>query len=480
MAILLVLGPLAAVLFLNLPHQRLATRLALSVAALVCAAQGLAALAVPPDAWARTDVAPAWLDLPRLLGGAPRVDALARTTLAAIALVGLCALSIARYVRTDREDAFRFAVLLLLAVAGMNGVVIARDLFALYVFLEITAIASLVLIVLERGKLAFEGAFKYLVLSAVATALVLCGLALLLIVSGGTSFEEIAAGLRHGGGSRLAAVATALVLAGLAIKAGVVPFHGWLPDAYGSAPAPVSVLLAGIVTKVSGVYTLVRLVDAVFSNDPAVLRALLAVGLLSVVAGAAGALAQRDLRRMLAYSSVSQVGYVLLGVAAGPGLGVAGAIFHLFNHATFKTLLFVNAAAVEREAGTRDMDRLGGLGAAMPWTSATSLVGMLSTAGLPPTAGFWSKLAIVIALWQAGHPVAAAVAVLASVATLAYLLGMQRRVFLAPAPGGPVAAAEAGAFGLAPALLLAALTLGLGLAVPWLFGSFLLPARSFL
>lgn len=478
MSAYLLLVPVAAVLFLNLPHFRLATRIALAVAGVVCAAQGLAALLVSEARWA--SAVPPALDPSRLLAVSFPVDALARVMLLAIALVGVCAVLMARYVREDREAAFRFANLLLLAVAGMNGIVLARDLFTLYVFLEITAVASLVLIVIERGRPAFEGAFKYLVLSAVATSLLLAGLALLLIVSGSTSFEAAAAGLRAAEGSKLGLVAVALVLTGLAIKAGVVPFHGWLPDAYASAPAPTSVLLAGVVTKTTGVYTLVRVVDSVIGYPAHVRHVLLAIGLLSIVGGGLAALGQRDLKRLLAYSSVSQVGYILLGLGAGPGLGVAGAVLHLFNHAVFKSLLFVNATAVERETGERDLQRLGGLQARMPVTGATSILATLSTAGLPPFAGFWSKLLIVVALWKAGHAAIAAAAVVLSVLTLAYLLRLQRRVFFGPLAAPLAKAREADRWALVPALLLAAITVGVGLAAPWLFHTFLLPVGSIL
>lgn len=479
MSAFLLLVPVAAVVFLNLPHFRLGTRIALAVAAAICVAQGAAALFVPAAAWTEVDL-PVYLDPSRLLGAELPVDPLARVMFLAIALVGLCAVAVARYVREDRETAFKFANLLLLAVAGMNGIVLARDLFALYVFLEITAVASIVLIVVERGRPALEGAFKYLVLSAVATALLLAGIALLLIVAGSTSFDAAAAGLRAAGDSKLGLVAVALVLSGLAIKAGVVPFHGWLPDAYSSAPAPTSVLLAGIVTKTTGVYTLIRVVDSVLGYTAPVRGVLLAIGILSIAAGGLAALGQRDLKRLLAYSSVSQVGYILLGLGAGPGLGVAGAIFHLFNHAIFKTLLFVNATAVERETGERDLDKLGGLQGRMPVTGATSILGMLSTAGLPPFAGFWSKLLIVIGLWKAGHAPLAAAAVLLSVVTLAYLLRLQRRVFFGPIAEALSGAREANRWALAPALLLAAITVGLGLAAPWLFHTFLLPVGSIL
>lgn len=483
MAALLVVLPLLAVVFLNLPHARLGNRLALALAALLCATEAVAALAAPASSWS----GPATLadiglsvDLTRLLGTTFRVDALARVMFLAIAVVGLCAALVARYAYVDEEQEFRFANLLLLVTAGMNGVVLVHDLFALYVFLEITAVASLVLIVIERGKAAFEGAFKYMVLGAVATSLLLSALALLFISAGGTSFDVVAAALRAAGRSRLELVAVAMFLVGLGIKAGLVPFHGWLPDAYSAAPAPVSVLLAGIVTKTCGVYTLIRLVDAVFGYGEPVRGALLAVGAVSVVVGAISALGQRDLKRMLAYSSVSQVGYVVLGLAAGPGLGLVGAVFHLFNHAVFKTLLFVNSAAVERQAGTRDMDRLGGISARMPVTGATSVVALLSTAGIPPFSGFWSKLLIVLALWKAGHPGFAALGVAASVLTLAYFLSMQRRVFFGQLAESCSRLEEANAWGLAPALALAALTIALGVGVPWLFGTFLLPVRSIL
>jgi len=380
----------------------------------------------------------------------------------------------------ETEHEFRFANLLLLILAAMNGVVLVHDLFALYVFLEITAVASLILIVIEKGRAAFEGAFKYMVLGAVATSLLLSGLALLFIVAGGTSFEAVAAVLAEGKTSQLELVAVALFLSGLAIKAGLVPFHGWLPDAYSSAPAPVSVLLAGIVTKTTGVYTLIRLVSAVFGYPERVRPVLLAVGLLSIVAGALLALGQKDLKRMLAYSSVSQVGYIVLGLAAGTKLGLAGAVFHLFNHAIFKTLLFVNSAAVEEQAGTRDMDKLGGISSRMPVTGTTSVIALLSTAGVPPFAGFWSKLFIVIAVWQSGHPAFAAASVLASVLTLAYFLSMQRRVFFGQLAASCTSLREANAWGLIPALLLAAITVAVGLSVPWLFDTFLLPVGSIL
>lgn len=479
MGVLLILVPALAVLLLNLPLRRVLDRMALPLVAAVSVAEGAAALLAGPALWGRTLLF-AGVDFSEIFSSTFPVDALARVMFLSLGIVGLCSALVARYTIEDGQETFRFANLVLLAIAGLNGIVLMRDLLSLWVFLEITALSSFILIVLERGKAALEGAFKYLVLSTVATSIVLAGLALLFIVAGSTSFEAVAAALADGTTSRLTRAAVAFFVAGLAVKAGLVPFHAWLPDAYASAPPAVSVLLAGIVTKTTGVYTLIRLVDSVFGYGAPIRNVLLAVGLLSAAAGAIGALGQRDLKRMLAYSSISQVGYIALGLGAGPGLGLAGAVFHLFNHAVFKSLLFVNSAAVERESGTRDMGRLGGIAARMPVTGTTSVLAMLSTAGIPPLAGFWSKLAIVIALWRAGHPGFAGAAVLVSVLTLGYFVTMQRRVFFGKLAQGCAELREANGWALAPTLLLAAITVAVGLAAPWLFETFLLPVGSFL
>jgi multicomponent Na+:H+ antiporter subunit D len=479
MGALLILVPALAVLLLNLPLRRLPERIALPLLAAVSLAEGAAAILGTPAFWERTLLVPG-VDFTAIFSSPFPVDAPARVMFLSVAVVGLCSALVARYAIHDAQELFRFANLALLALAGLNGIVLMRDLLSLWVFLEITAVASFILIVLERGKAAVEGAFKYLVLSALATALMLAGLALLFIVAGGTSFDRVATALADGTGSKLTRAAVAFFLSGLAVKSGLVPFHAWLPDAYSAAPAPVSVLLAGIVTKTTGVYTLIRLVDAVFGYGGAVRSVLLALGLVSAAAGAIGALGQRDLKRMLAYSSISQVGYIVLGLAAGPGLGLAGALFHLFNHAVFKSLLFVNSAAVERQSGTRDMQRMGGIAARMPVTGTTSVLAMLSTAGIPPLAGFWSKLVIVVALWQAGLPWVAAAAVLVSVLTLAYFVSMQRRVFFGRLAESCAELREASGWALLPMLLLAAITVAVGLCTPWLFGTFLLPVASIL
>jgi multicomponent Na+:H+ antiporter subunit D len=250
------------------------------------------------------------------------------------------------------------------------------------------------------------------------------------------------------------------------------------------------VLLAGIVTKVCGIYAMIRLATSVFPPNAAVNQVLMLLGAVSIVVGAVLALRQTDMKRLLAYSSISQVGYIVLGLGCGTPLAWAGAIFHLFNHTVFKSLLFVNSAAVERRTGTTDMSRLGQLGSAMPLTNLTSVLAALSTAGIPPLAGFWSKLLIILALWQAGvkqgqamYFVYAAVAVLFSVVTLGYLLSLQRKVFFGKTPENLelLGAAKPSGWISTPELILAAVTLAAGLLAPLLLltGSFLVPTGSF-
>jgi len=467
--LLLILVPLAIVILLNLPFRFL-KKLAFPLALLFALAQGTMAIFYPIGLWnAPTRFGMSLFNL--------SVDPLSLVLLLSIAIVFFSSLLVGNSTIEDGYKKSDFTNLLLIAVAGMNGIVMVRDLFSLYVFLELAAVSSFILITLHKDKDALEGAFKYLILSAIATLMMLSSIALLMMTTGDSSFVGVAAALKANP-NPVVLLAVALFVGGLLIKGGLVPFHGWLPDAYMAAPAGVSVLLAGIVTKTTGVYTLIRLVTAVFGFTPQVKVVLLFVGALSIVAGALAALSQKDFKRMLAYSSISQVGYIIIGLGTGTPLGIAGAVFHLFNHAIFKTQLFVNSAAVEEEAGTRDMDRLGGLSKRMPWTGSTSVIALLSTAGIPPLAGFWSKLIIIIALWTSGYYAYAVIALLASLITLAYFLSMQRRVFFGLIADEFKNIKEARAGILIPAILLALITVAVGILFPYVLNTFILPVKN--
>ncbi|MDH7493246.1 MAG: proton-conducting transporter membrane subunit [Candidatus Saccharicenans sp.] len=322
-----------------------------------------------------------------------------------------------------------FYALFLVMIAGMSGLVLVPDLFSIYLFLEVAAVASYALVAFGLGYDELEASFKYLMLSVVASAFALLSIVIIFGMTGSLNFQAVAQGLQDLEARLVVGVCVAFFIMGFGLKAALVPFHAWLPDAHPSAPAPISAMLSGLLIKVSGIYALFRVIYSVIGITPALSQLLMALGTVSMVVAALLALGQKDVKRMLAYSSISQVGYIVLGLALGTPLGIAGALFHLFNHAVAKGLLFLNSGSIQHITGTRDLDELGGLGKMVPVTAGTNLVGSLSIAGVPPLAGFWSKLIIIMALIQAKEFGYALVAILASILTLWYYLLIQRKAF---------------------------------------------------
>jgi multicomponent Na+:H+ antiporter subunit D len=485
----LVLAPLAALILLNLPIKGQRTGLAYGLVLLLTAAQA-AVLVFQPDLLRAG--APG-----QVLGLSLAADELSFVLLLSAGMVIFITALVGHAMMADGKQRFYFMNVLLVSLIGMNGAVLVSDLFSLYVFLEITAVASFLLIAFNRDRHGLEGAFKYIIMSAVATVLMLTAIALFVLAAHSASFEVIHKAVCAPGANPLVRIALGAFICGLFIKGGLVPFHGWVPGAYSAAPAPVSVLLAGAATKISGIYGLIRLgligaysaappagpvgkpawVWDLFAGSASFSTLMLLIGMVSIVVGAFAAIAQTDMKRLLAWSSISQVGYIVLALGCGTPLAVVGAVFHVFNHATFKSLLFVNSAAVEQQLQTTDMERLGGLGGRMPFTATTSVVGLLSASGVPPLAGFWSKLLIILALWQADHRAYAILAVLMSVVTLAYLLLMQRKVFFGKVREGLEGTREASAGLVLASLALAGVTVGAGVLFPLLYHTFLLQAR---
>jgi multicomponent Na+:H+ antiporter subunit D len=470
---LLILVPLIGIIILNLPIGNVMRRLAFWFAL------GLFAVQIALAVW----------HYPLFHGHAAQsfdyifkmalsVDHLSFIMLLSIGIVSLATLCVTRDTISDEKERSTFINLLIITSIGMSGIVMVRDLFSMYVFLEITAMASFVLIAFKKDGLALEGAFKYLILSAIATVMMLSSIAILMLISPDMTFGALRAAIGGSGQSKVVIIAMVLFICGLMIKGGLVPFHAWLPDAYTAAPAAISVLLAGIVTKAAGIYTLVRVVVSVFGFTPAVKTVLLAIGAMSILIGALVALTETNLKRMLAYSSISQVGYIILGLASATPLGIAGAAFHIFNHSIFKSLLFVNAAAVEKRLGTCDMDRMGGLSEKMPYTGATSVVGILSAGGIPPLAGFWSKIMIIIALWQSGNIAYSVLAILAGVLTLGYLLIIQRKIFFGRLADGLEGLREARPEVVVASVALAAITIAAGVLFPLFYIRFLEPVKG--
>jgi proton-translocating NADH-quinone oxidoreductase chain N len=464
---LFVLVPLAGLVLLNLPLSAVRRSSSIYVAMALLAAQAVfvglspAFVTAPP---------PSFLEG---LHFGMQADALTRVVLLSIGLVGFATALVAeRTLSGDERKQHNFASLLLVALIGMNGTCSVTDFFTLYVFLEVTAVASFVLIVLRHDIGGVEGAFRYLVMSAVAGAMMLSGIGLFLLGADGLTFEAVHKALASSAGSpAILRLGLGLFVCGLFVKGGVMPLHGWLPGAYGESPAATSVLLAGIVTKVSGIYALLRIMLSVVENDAALNMVLLVAGTISILLGALAAIGQTDMKRMLAYSSISQVGYIVLALGGGSRLALIGTALHFFNHSVFKSLLFVDAAAVESRMGTTDMTRMGGIGSRMPITGATTVIGMLSAAGIPPLSGFWSKLIIVVALFQTDHQVFATIAILASVLTLAYFLVMQRLAFFGKPTAEVASLREADPAILTASVVLALTTLVIGIVFPLLLDS---------
>ncbi|HWQ58927.1 MAG TPA: proton-conducting transporter membrane subunit [Clostridia bacterium] len=391
------------------------------------------------------------------------------TSLFLLLCVGLVALvSVLTALKTIDDHRGSYTNLLMTLLLGMNGMLMVRDLLSLYVFLEITGISSFVLIAMYKSTKGLEGAFKYLTMSAFATIMILTGLSLLFMKNGSLAYESLGADVFSDAGdgrAPLSWLALALLIAGFAIKTGAAPFHSWLPDAHQSADTAVSILLSGIVIKIAGIYGLIVLMR-LFGEAEALRLTLMMLGVTTIVVGALLALVQTHFKRIAAYSSVSQMGYIMLGVATGTPLGLVGALLHVFSHAAFKTTLFTNAAALHEKIGTLDIEEMGGLEKNMPVTGLSSITAFLSAAGIPPFAGFWSKLVILLALWQAGEVGFAVAALILSILTGAYFLRLQKKVFFGPRNerwdgikdiGGSIRVAE---------IILSAVSLGAGLCFP--------------
>ncbi|GAB4031692.1 MAG: proton-conducting transporter membrane subunit [Elusimicrobiota bacterium] len=387
-----------------------------------------------------------------------------------IYLVALCVVFFSSVSRMGEFNRNAFYPLIMISVSAMSSMVLARDFFSLYIFMEALAVTSFALIACEEKQSGIEAALKYLLLTFPASALIIVGIAIMTFISGSLYFDMSTVSVWNA--SPAGFVALALIVLGFSIKAGLFPFHFWTPDAYQGASASVSAYLAGIVTKVSGMYALIKICMMLRIMGPSALKisaALMFIGVATLIFASIAALAQKDFKRMLAFSSISQMGYIAAGAATLNPIGILGAILHLFNHATFKTTLFLNGAAIEKSLGTTDMRKMGGMEKNMPFTSWTSVVALFSTAGVPPLSGFWSKLLIILALWVTGAKTFAVLALLFSIVTLAYFMVMQKKVFFGRPKEEFREVMEAPFPMLAPVVLMSLIIVFSGIFFPYVF-----------
>jgi len=297
------------------------------------------------------------------------------------------------YIKTDLV---RYYSLLLIVLGSVHGTVFAKDLISFYVFFEMTTVATYFLIIHKKNSDAFQAGYKYILMTLIGAFLILLSIILVYVDTG--SYEVIVF-TKLGG-----FIAPVLFLLGCFIKAGVVPLHTWLPDAHPAAPSPVSAFLSGMMIKI-GAYGIIRFIfpllnlDLPAANFGELLNVLImTIGVVSMLIGVLLALAQTDVKRLLAYHSISQMGYILLGIGLGTKLGLAGGLYHIVNHAMFKGLLFLCLGAVTYSTGTRKLDKLGGLWKKMPITTSTGIIAALAISGIPPFNGFASKTVLIEAV----------------------------------------------------------------------------------
>ena len=297
----------------------------------------------------------------------------------------------------------QYYTLFLMLCGGVMGLVLSGDLFNMFIMVEILTFAAVALTAFRNTVFgALEAAFKYLVVGSIGSSCILAGTIMLYAQAHTLNFAQLSA-MIPGNLNLATTVAYALLFIGFCTKAFLVPFHPLAADAHGAAPAPVSVLISGVLSM-SGLYGIIRLTYILFRtmNLGTVQFWLVFLGSVSMFVCVTMALAQHDFKRLLAFHSISQIGYVLTAAGLATALGVSAGLYHAMNHTLFKGLLFLCAGAVLHETGTTDLDKLGGLSKKMPHTTVLFLVGAFSISGIPPFNGFASKWLIYQAAYQKG------------------------------------------------------------------------------
>jgi multicomponent Na+:H+ antiporter subunit D len=327
-----------------------------------------------------------------------------------------------------------FYSIIMLLLCGFNGMILTGDLFNLYVFIEISSLAGYALIAVGEKKSTFA-AFRYLIIGTVGASFYLLGIGFLYIMTGTLNMVDMANILPLMMDSPTIIIALTLIVSGIGIKTAIFPMHGWLPDSYTYAPSATSALIAPIGTKI-GAYVLLRILFFVFGVNyfsvifpVADILAFLAAG--GIIFGSIMAIAQKELKRMLAYSSVAQIGYIVLGIGLANPLGFVGAVLHLLNHAFMKGALFLVAGNLRYKLGHSDITKFDDtFRKRFPWTMAAFTVAALSMIGLPPLAGFFSKWYLVLATIENQSWLYLGVILLSSLLNAVYFFRIIEKVYM--------------------------------------------------
>lgn len=350
-----------------------------------------------------------------------------------------------------------FYTAFLLCLTGLLGITLTGDIFNLFVFLEISSLSSYALISMGRQRQALTAAFQYLIMGTIGATFLLIGIGLIYSETGTLNMLDLAERLPAVFEHRTVHTAFAFIMIGVALKLALFPLHLWLPNAYTYAPTVITVFLAATATKVA-MYVMLRMVYTVFSigftqNTP-LNEMFMLLGVIGVLVASVYAIYQTNSKRLLAYSSVAQIGYMILGIGFGSVLGLTATIVHIFNHALMKAALFMAVGALFYRVGSNQLQDWHGLGRQMPWTFAALVIAGLSLIGLPGTAGFISKWYLVAAAVEQHNWLIAFIILVGSLLAVIYVWKMVEVLFFRDANTTTVAIREAPLLLLVPTWLL--------------------------
>ena len=324
------------------------------------------------------------------------------------------------------EPAKKYFIFLMMLVAGAVGIVLTGDIFNQFVFIEIVGISAYALTAFYTGRNAAEASFKFLLMGSLSASALLIAIAIIYSQLGTLNMADIADNI-HLMDPRFKVIAMILFIVGIGIEAEIFPLNGWAPDAYTEAPGPIGAAFAGIVVK-AGIYAMVRMVFTLFDVSGAV-DFLLIIGLITLIIAETTALRQEQLKRMLAYSSIGQMGLVFVAFGIGTNEGIFAALFLMLNHAIIKPLLFFSGSYLVFNSKDKKISEMNGLGKYMPMTAAFFALGSFAIVGLPPFAGFWSKLSILTAAANEGMLLIIALILMVSVVEIVYYFRVINRIY---------------------------------------------------
>ena len=345
--------------------------------------------------------------------------------------------SVAQEIAAPRHNLFYG--IYLLALTGLLGITATGDAFNIYVFMEISSLASYVLIALGPSRRARAAAFQYLIMGTIGATFLLIGIGLLYMMTGTLNLADLSVRIHEVPDMRPIYAAFAFVTIGVLIKLALFPLHIWLPNAYTYAPSAVSAFLAASATKV-GAYVLLRFVFTLFGQEFSfermpLMEILMPLSLAAILVGSGVAIFQNNLKRLFAYSSIGQIGYLALGISFASTSGLTGAIVHIFNHAMMKGGIFLALGCIMLRSGAVELNTLNGLGRRMPFTMAALVIGGLGLVGIPGTSGFVSKWYLIQAALEADLWPVALLILFGSLLALVYVgRVIEAAYFRAPAP----------------------------------------------